>query len=359
VNKAEMREMARWYVSELGVGWLKNATSGQFDLDDMLWQGLQRYYRETKCSLVGYTLPATAGLGVYSYGAFGVELADTDLISVLAAANNTTAFTLVAGQPVSTYLDQHYITISLKNNTGGVSSGNAANYTIVGTLFGGEAYSEVVAFAEAELLNAADQAVVTKTSSKPFATITSITPSAAQPVGWQHSAGVGAQSAGSRIFDVSYIAYDENPLTRTNRHRLDRFDTKWRFASSGTPDFWLPWGEKMFRIWRPADSARNIFFEGWETPDATVFDADTDTPPIEATDGPLISMYAAILATVREPTDEMQIRQSILFPQVSAGWLRAYKRIHGTGDEEIIFARNASDSTCDDMPGYKQTITNI
>lgn len=236
MTKAEIRELARFYLSETGTSWYKNTTAGIFDIDDALVLSLQRYYRETKCSMVNFTLAATADQEEYAYTAFHADAA--------------------------------------------------------------------------------------------------------------------------RIFDISYISYDGDPLTRINRGNLDRIDSKWRTAASGTPRYWLPWGDKKIRIYKPPSGTLNLYLEGWETPASTVFDGDSDTPPIDVTDHPIIAKYAAVLGTIRDVTDENQMRQNVLYKEVLAGWQAAYKRIHGIGDETIIFGRNAGSEPDYTLP-YNTSITNI
>ncbi len=108
-------------------------------------------------------------------------------ISAAAAANNTTAFT-IAAQPDF----PRNISISLKNKVAGASTGNAASYVIVGT-FRGAAQTETISFTALELTSTAQNEVATKFGSKPFTTVTSITPSAAQPASWDHYAGPGSK----------------------------------------------------------------------------------------------------------------------------------------------------------------------
>ena len=108
-------------------------------------------------------------------------------ISALAAANNTTAFTIAAQTDFP-----RNVSISFKNTNAGASTGNAVDVVIVGT-FRGAAQTETISFTALELTSTAQNEVATKQGAKPFTTITSITPSAAQPAGWQHAAGVGSK----------------------------------------------------------------------------------------------------------------------------------------------------------------------
>lgn len=109
------------------------------------------------------------------------------LISNLANAANTTAFTIALQPDIS-----RNVSISFKNTNVGASTGNATNVVIVGT-FRGAAQTETISFTALELTSTAQNEVATKYGSQPFDTITSITPSAAQPANWQHAAGPGSK----------------------------------------------------------------------------------------------------------------------------------------------------------------------
>lgn len=148
-----------------------------------------------------FQLPNSTGVVGYAPGGGDVKgSANTDvgiasgtlptngaLLSNLAAANNTTAFTL-ALQPDF----PRNISISFKNINAGASTGNAVDVVIVGT-WRGAAQTETISFTALELTSTAQNEVATKYGSKPFSTITSITPSAAQPANWQHGAGPGSK----------------------------------------------------------------------------------------------------------------------------------------------------------------------
>lgn len=153
--------------------------------------------------------PATGKLLAYRSGAGGVQTyaqgdikgsvsADVSIASgalptngqlwsTLADAANTTAFTIALQPDIS-----RNVSISLKNTVAGASTGNAVTFTIVGT-FRGAAQTDTVSFTALELTSTAQNEVATKHSVKPFDSITSITPSAAQPASWQHAAGPGSK----------------------------------------------------------------------------------------------------------------------------------------------------------------------
>lgn len=109
------------------------------------------------------------------------------LVSSLASANNTTAFTIAASPDVP-----RNVSISFKNTNAGASTGNAVSVVITGT-FRGAAQTETISFTALELTSTTQNEVATKYGSKPFDTVTSITNPTAQPSGWQHSAGIGSK----------------------------------------------------------------------------------------------------------------------------------------------------------------------
>lgn len=109
------------------------------------------------------------------------------LLSSLAAANNTTAFTIATQPDIP-----RNVGIAFKNTNAGASTGNAVDVVIVGT-FRGAAQTETISFSALELTSTAQNEVATKYGVKPFDMITSITPSAAQPANWQHAAGIGSK----------------------------------------------------------------------------------------------------------------------------------------------------------------------
>lgn len=120
-------------------------------------------------------------------GAGGAAPTNSALLSALAAADNTTAFTIAAQPDVG-----RNIGVGINNNTGGPASGNAANYVIVGT-WKGAAQNETISFSAGDLTNVGNGNYCYKYGSKPFDTITSITPSAAQPANFRHVAGPGSK----------------------------------------------------------------------------------------------------------------------------------------------------------------------
>ena len=110
-----------------------------------------------------------------------------NLVSTLAAANNTTDFTIALQADIP-----RNVGIAFKNTNAGASTGNAVGCVITGT-FRGAAQTETISFSAAELTSTAQNEVATKYGIKPFDTITSITNPVAQPANWQHGAGPGSK----------------------------------------------------------------------------------------------------------------------------------------------------------------------
>lgn len=109
------------------------------------------------------------------------------LISTLAAADNTTAFTIAVNPDIP-----RNVGILIKDATGGNTDGLASDYVIVGT-FRGAAQTETISFSVLNLTTMSNGNIAAKYGSKPFDAITSITPSAAQPTGFQHGVGPGSK----------------------------------------------------------------------------------------------------------------------------------------------------------------------
>lgn len=126
---------------------------------------------------------ATVDVGIAS----GALQTNGQLLSTLADAANTTAFTIALQPDIP-----RNIGIAFKNTVAGASTGNATSCVIVGT-FRGAAQTETISFTALELTSTAQNEVATKYGVKPFDSITSITPSAAQPASWQHAAGPGSK----------------------------------------------------------------------------------------------------------------------------------------------------------------------
>ena len=330
---------ARHLVNSLGEAWLADATGTGFTALMALQRAYIRYAMETKCFRVPRALQTVIGQGIYSFAAFGSEAADTDSLSVLAAADNVDDFLLIAGQPVNTYVDGHYISVTIKNPNLEAVAELAWTYTIVGTLAGGLACTEVLT-ATAQTLDPGKSQ--TMTSTRRFATVSSITPSGAQTAGLEHSAGVGAQAAGARLFEVVAVTYDRDgtdpsvfdaPLTEA------RLPVNWRTLDNSTPTGFLRWGDRAIRVLAPPDAGCVAEIDGYETPDLTSFAAETDEPDMVIDDQELLAVYAAILLMIRDPSEENAIRGNVLYPRWQSGIVKAKGRMHSGGS--FMIGRNA------------------
>ena len=216
-TRAQLRQMFRFYLDNLGTGNIPDTSDTQIDANDLLMMAYEEYARQTRCFNVSYTLAATADTAIYAYSDFG-------------------------------------------------------------------------------------------------------------------------EGAGARVFAVSHIAYNGKRLDRRSLTDMDNADSAWRSKESGSPAVWIPWGDSAFRLYPAPSGTDNITFEGWSIPSVTSFDSDTECPSILKTDQPLIAIYAAILATIKNPNDENAIRQSALYPQWNEGIQKANRRIHGTA-ETVVYGK--------------------
>lgn len=166
-------------VADGGYSFKYNAATGKLQVFRGAGSPIQTY---TQGDIKGSANTDAVGAGAYitipTNGA---------LISSLAAADNTTAFTIAVQPDIS-----RNVSVLVKDATGGSVDGNAADYVIVG-LFRGVAQTETISFSAANVATMANGNIAIKYGSKPFDSITSITPSAAQPAGFQHGVGPGSK----------------------------------------------------------------------------------------------------------------------------------------------------------------------
>lgn len=328
MTRAELRELARFLLKEHGQCDVSDSGTGAaFGLNDALDLALNRYFYETRCSRVTYGAAAIPGLTQYSYSFFGSEPANSAKIAAVAVANNTTALTLIAGEPTGAITPLHYISVTI-SYTGGGDSGTAVKYTVTGTGFGGVPQTEEISFTASELQNKTSGFALTKRTVKPFYSVTSITPSAAQLAStWKHSAGVGAYSGGSRLFDIDYIEYGGEPVNPVTKDQLQKLRPRWRSQAKGTPIMWGNWADRTLFIHPAADSTKTIYAEGYELPDLGLFSAETDQPPILAVDHELLAIDAAILVIIRRGVSEEQLRGTQLYERRRSLMSEAVERI--------------------------------
>ena len=152
--------------------------------------GKLQVFRGAGAPIFVYTqgdIKGSANTDAVGAGAYITIPTNGNLISTLAAADNTTAFTIALQPDIP-----RNVCILIKDATGGSVDGNAADYVIVG-LFRGAAQTETISFSAANVATMGNGNIAAKYGSKPFDSITSITPSAAQPAGFQHGVGPGSK----------------------------------------------------------------------------------------------------------------------------------------------------------------------
>jgi hypothetical protein len=133
--------------------------------------------------------------------------------------------------------------------------------------------------------------------------------------------------SGARIFDPYYLAYDSKTLKQVDRSDVDRANPDWRFLANAEPVNWFKFGEGKIRLYRKPSAIKVITVEGYATPDHGDFELDDDVPDIHVSDHQLLGLWVAILATVRYPGDENQLRASTLYPFWQGGVKAAKSRI--------------------------------
>lgn len=149
--------------------------------------------------------------------------------------------------------------------------------------------------------------------------------------------------AGARVFDIVSLVCSgyQFPMTRMTEREMNRELGNWRTAENGIPQCWIPWGDRGFRLYRVPDAVYTLTLEGWETPDLSLFTSDS-SPDIHQAEQPLLAIYAAIMATIRNPNDENLVRQHTLYPQWESGVTTTAGRIGGAGGEVITVGRYAN-----------------
>ena len=150
-------------------------------------------------------------------------------------------------------------------------------------------------------------------------------------------------SDGGRIFEPTYVMRHDSTGEERELHPAVEAELcrNWR-SLSGTPHKYLPWGTKTLRLTPNPSAALTIGLEGYETPDTTVvFTQDTDEPPIDACDHDLLGLYAAVLLSTRNPSNESNIRDNKLFPVWDLRTKAAAARIH-EHKGRIVIGRKAA-----------------
>jgi hypothetical protein len=172
-----------------------------FDIDDAMWLGVENYYRKTKCSIGEATIAAVASRAIYSYEDFD------------------TAVTV---------------------------NGATATFTTIASAAHGLLQADEVTFDTADTNIAIGGHYFVKYLS-PSTFQISVTPGGTALALSTHTNHV-TKWAASRIFDVRHIEYNDIPLDQVTEAQLARMNPRWRSAPDGTPRYWLPWGERKFRV---------------------------------------------------------------------------------------------------------------
>jgi len=144
----------------------------------------------------------------------------------------------------------------------------------------------------------------------------------------------------SRIFDLYLVTFDGSTLIPTSVENLNSLNQNWRTATSATPRYWMPWNDTDIRLYPTPSTTDNIIIEGFQLPDYTYFDADTDEPPgVNIADHDALTLYAAMLVTIGEPTDENAARQSTLYTLWTSKLAKARARVSGKKNVKTIMGR--------------------
>ncbi len=319
MTRAELRKLARSHSAENGTDWLSDSTSGDYlTLDDYVTLAYDQYAIETECFRVNYTLAATIGTGVYPFSAFDAYTTVT-ATHTAAAPLPADRFTSVAAHGL---IEGDIVVFDTTNGT---------------TLIAGQEY--FVKYYSSTVFQ------VASTRGGTAIVIADHTNHVKKP-------------AAARMFKASYMAFNSVDLDHITPARLENIRSNWRFDSNGVPRWWFKWNEGGIRVHPAPSTTANIYIEGFETPDRVRFDEDNDSPAIHPGDHSLLAIYAAILTTVRDPSNENAIRSNVLFPAWQEGTVRARSRIHGPDGAEVIVARQAGLRKRPDMSHY-ETITRI
>lgn len=287
MTRSQIGKYARFLIDEHGLDWLEDENSSRYTLDDALDMAYNEYALQTRSFISSaMTLASTANDATYTFDQFG------------------------------TY------------TTWGVNTVKVLGDIVVPTTANGHKYICV-------------NAGQTHTTTEPTwgtAKNSEVTDGVVDTITWKE---YGSDATlGSRVFEIKTLAYNSVTLTAVNENWLDNNYTNWRFNDNGTPRLWVPWGERGFRLYPKPSGTDNIYLEGYEIPELGAFDADSDVPDIHIKDHELLAVYAAIMVTVADPTNENQIRGSVLAPMWESGINAAKKRISGTGQFYTVMARN-------------------
>jgi hypothetical protein len=136
------------------------------------------------------------------------------------------------------------------------------------------------------------------------------------------AAGQGA------IYRIDYIGFDSRDLTKRSLTWLDDYSRGWRYAASGTPLVWTPYGERQLMTYPAPDAVKKIRAFGYCYPAAATYDTDADVPPIIDTAHPLIAVYMAMLFEFGLAADEDALRASSHWQTWENGTKSQSMRVH-------------------------------
>ena len=153
----------------------------------------------------------------------------------------------------------------------------------------------------------------------------------------------GTSGAGARMFEVRALWYNQQPLEQLTLDELDRRNSLWRFDASGTPAFWVAYGESQILFHHKPGSAGSIFIEGWETPDLDTFSADTDEPTnIHVSHRELIAYAAALRMVERIVNQENNLRYQYMVDRYKRGITSAHRNINTPGGRLTVVGGRAT-----------------
>ncbi len=168
-------------------------------------------------------------------------------------------------------------------------------------------------------------------------------------------ADFGVDGAGARIFEITYVAYDERELTRTSPAHLSNQNPRWRHAAAGAPRFYTPWGDGQIQLYPMPDGTENIYLEGFATPNPSTFADDSHKPILHVDDQPLIAVWAAMFYMTGSPS-EHAMRLTALWPMWETDIAKAKARLYDQGT--IIIGREQVGGS-DGWPPFSDDITRL
>lgn len=136
--------------------------------------------------------------------------------------------------------------------------------------------------------------------------------------------------AGGRIFRPVAMGYNKQLLDELDRSQLAGMDRNWRWATSGTPFCWWQQGRAVRVLSAPAGEGE-LYLEGYETPDNTLWADDSDEPPCHVLDHKLIAMGSIwAVVTIMNPSKESRFRASALGQALASGYAQAKTNLKST-----------------------------